>query len=83
MHYIIIVSPTTNFPEFNKEMRLSDVTTERGRFYYFHIRSNNPIPDDLGKLLKSANPKRLDVNNPEGFRRALASFISDLRSAAR
>lgn len=81
-HLVAIVGATTNLPGFSKEMRLSDVTTERARFYYFHVRNDSPFPDDVGKVLNSAKTKRLGVNDPESFRRALASFISDLRLVA-
>lgn len=80
-HYIVVVSPTLTLPESNGDMRVSEVAAERARFYYFHPPSDNPYGDDLGKILKSADPKRLDYKSPEAFRKALSVFLSDIQAA--
>lgn len=80
-HYIVVVSPTLTLPETNGDMRVSDAAAERARFYYFHPPSDNPYGDDLGKILKSANPKRLDYRSPEAFRKAFSIFLSDLQTS--
>ena len=80
-HYVVVVSPTLTLPEFNGDMRISKLASERAKFYYFHPVSENPYGDDLGKILKTANPRRFDYGSPEAFRKALASFFADLHAA--
>ncbi len=80
-HYVVVVSPTLSLPEFNSEMRLSEVAGERARFYYFHTKSQSPFADDLIKLLKPAKTRELEFSDPQGFRKALANFLSEVQSS--
>ena len=79
-HVIVVISPVLSLPQYENDMRLSAAAAERARFYFFKSPSGSPLPDDLGKILKPSRPKEFEYRNPEAFRKAVASFLSDLRS---
>jgi hypothetical protein len=81
VHSIAVLGSDLPLPEFNQEMRISEASAERARFYYFHAPALIATYDKLGDMLKPARPKRLEFNNPAEFRKDLARFLADIRSS--
>jgi hypothetical protein len=73
---LIVVSHDFQFPSGTHGDRLEPDVQCACHYYYLRIHSIGS--DDLEKFLKPANPRRLDAENPEQFRKALADLIDDL-----
>ena len=73
---LILVSHDFQFPSGTRGDHLWPDIQCACRYYYLRIHSIGS--DDLDKFMKPANPRRLDAEDPDQFRKVLAELIDDL-----
>jgi hypothetical protein len=80
---LVVVSDNFTFP-YGTEMVQMRPSNAWARCYYAElVPVAGPHWDDIGSVLKSLNPIRLEASNPVGFRKVLAQMIRDIEKLSR
>lgn len=79
---VIVVSDSLMFPRGTESETVSSINQKSSKFFHVKISFNGLAWDQVGGMLSQLHPRRFEVRDPKGLRKALSEIVKDLERPA-